>query len=315
MTRIRFCVMALLLLYTGVSDRGRVAGSFQVASAADPNEFLPRPDDCGTLDADRQRWWMPCAGRVRDPRIPFNRLPGYVLAGRTDVWAGAPDFYLSQENRYWGGGPYGHEGTPKLYTRSLVLTDKGDTPDLAIRRAGPDMSGPSGEPEAVPGGSGLGTIYWQAWGRNCYGGYGWYAGCGGFGRVAEIWASTVGEQTAASRAGALHFNTTPLESPGNSVRRFSMNEKGQFVAFSGGTPAEPVIQLNGTGTGVMLATDRASMIVSSRPVLSTQVPARNAQTSLTLVIRSADGNTVEQTVEVGDANSCGTGYRCLRVPN
>jgi hypothetical protein len=71
------------------------------------------------------------------------------------------------------------------------------------------------------------------------------------------------------------------------MRRFSMNEKGQFVVFNGGTPAEPVIQLNETGTGVMLAADRASMIVNRRPVLSTQVPARNAQTSLMLVIRSA----------------------------
>ena len=50
------------------------------------------------------------------------------------------------------------------------------------------MGGPYGEPEAVPENQGLGTIYWQAWGGNCYGGYGWYAGCGGFGRVAEMYS-------------------------------------------------------------------------------------------------------------------------------
>src|SRR5688572_13318788 len=217
-----------ILLCSSVIVSGLVVRA-QRTPELDAEQFRPRPDECATLDADRARWWMPCAGRAADKSIPFNRLPGYLFAGRTNVWPGAPDFLLTQENRYWGRGPLGHEGTPKLYTRSLVLTDKGDTPDLAIRRAGPDRSAPDGEPEAVPADQGLGTIYWQAWGRNCYGGQGWYAGCGGFGRVAEIWASTVGEQTAASRAGALHFNTTPLASPGNSSRRFTMNEDGQFL--------------------------------------------------------------------------------------
>ncbi len=38
-------------------------------------------------------------------------------------------------------------------------------------------------------------------------------------------------------------------------------------------------------------------------------------TTLTLVVRKANDVFETKPVSVGDADSCGTGYRCLRVPN
>src|SRR5262245_54651328 len=90
---------------------------------------------------------------AQDPRLtpfvpsgdsrPATVLHGYLFGGDPTVWPGAPDLFFRSKD--WGGSALPlDDGTPKLYVRSLVLTDKGDSVDLAIRRAGPDNSPKSG---------------------------------------------------------------------------------------------------------------------------------------------------------------------------
>ena len=146
----------------------------------------------------------------QDPRLtpflpsgdttPSTVLNGHVLGGDPTVWPGAPDLFFRSKD--WGGSTLPlDDGTPKLYVRSLVLTDKGDAIDLAIRRAGPDNSPKSGAPEVVHPGVNLGEIYWQAWGGSSLSPQGyWKAGKRGNGRVAAIYARADGPQTAVKSA-------------------------------------------------------------------------------------------------------------------
>jgi hypothetical protein len=186
-------------------------------------------------------------------------LTGQLLVGRTDAWPGAPDFFCRQSNSQSTVNHPLADGTPKCYTRSLVIADIGDAPDLVLRRAGPDGADYNASPEPVPDGTYLGGLYWQAWGTRCEPGqYGYWSGCGGNGRTAMIYSRTVGDQTGTSRAGSLHLATTPPENNGSPVDRLVLSEDGRVI-------------LN-TLAGM-------------------------------------------KTVEIGSADSCGTGYRCLRVEN
>jgi hypothetical protein len=183
----------------------------------------------------------------------------HLLWGRTDAWEGAPDFFCRQSVSHSNTIHPLSDGTPKCYAKGMVLGDIGDAPDMVLRRAGPDNAAYNARPEHVPEGTTLGTLYWQAWGERCEPGQdGFWSGCGGNGRTAQIYSRTAGEQTGISRAGSLHFGTTPVGNNGDPIDRFVINPDG----------------------GIVLAT----------PVGMRQV-------------------------EVGSADSCGTGYRCLRVAN
>jgi hypothetical protein len=151
------------------------------------------------------------------------------------------------------------DGTPKCYAKGMILGDIGDAPDLVLRRAGPDNAPYNARPQPVPEGTLLGALYWQAWGERCEPGqYGYWSGCGGNGRTAQIYSRTAGEQTGTSRAGSLHFATTPPGNNGEPIERFVITADGGIV-------------------------------------LQTPVGMRE--------------------VQVGSADSCGTGFRCLRVAN
>jgi len=186
-------------------------------------------------------------------------LRGQLLWGRTEIWPGAPDFFCRQSESHSNVSHPLADGTPKCYARGMVLGDIGDPPDLVLRRAGPDGARHSDMPQPVPHGTTLGGLYWQAWGTRCEPGRsGFWSGCGGNGRTAQIYSRTFGEQTGSSRAGSLHLATTP---PGNN-----------------GSPA-----------------DRLVISAEGQIVLNTLAGMRE--------------------VEIGEADSCGTGYRCLRVAN
>ena len=199
------------------------------------------------------------------PFTPPNAAPtgnvftGQLLWGRPDAWPGAPDFFCRQSESHSDVAHPLADGTPKCYAKGMVLGDIGDAPDLVLRRAGPDGGTYPALPQPVPGGTSLGGLYWQAWGARCEPGqYGFWAGCGGNGRTAQIYSRTVGTQTGASRAGSLHLATTPEGNNGSPVDRLVITEDGRII-------------------------------------LNTLVGLR--------------------AVELGDADSCGTGYRCLRVAN
>jgi hypothetical protein len=141
----------------------------------------------------------------------------------------------------------------------MVLGDIGDSPDLVLRRAGPDGADFNGKPLHVPDGTVLGSLYWQAWGARCEPAQsGFWSGCGGNGRTAQIYSRSSGDQTGTSRAGSLHLATTP---PGNN-----------------GSPLDRIVI---TAEGQIIINTLAGM----------------------------------REIEIGSADSCGTGFRCLRVAN
>jgi len=187
-------------------------------------------------------------------------LTGQLLAGRTDAWPGAPDFFCRQSTT--SSSNVNHplaDGSPKCYARSLVLGDIGDAPDLVLRRAGPDNANYNASPAPVDSGTYLGGLYWQTWGGRCEAGqYGYWTGCGGNGRNALIYSRSVGIQTGTSRAGSLHLATTPVGNNGSPEDRLVLSEDGRVIINT-------------------LAGMRA--------------------------------------IEIGSADSCGAGYRCLRVAN
>jgi hypothetical protein len=188
-----------------------------------------------------------------------NVLRGQLLWGRTESWPGAPDLFCRQSESHSNVAHPLADGTPKCYIRGLVLGDIGDPPDLVLRRAGPDGASFSDMPEPVTDGTPLGGLYWQAWGTRCEPGQsGFWSGCGGNGRTAQIYSRAVGEQTGDSRAGSLHLGTTPSGNNGSPVDRLVITAEGQII-------------------------------------LNTLAGMRE--------------------VEIGTADSCGTGYRCLRVAN
>ena len=187
-------------------------------------------------------------------------MTGQLLVGRKDAWPGAPDFFCRQSTTQ--ASLVNHplaDGTPKCYMRSLVIADIGDAPDLVLRRAGPDNADYNVSPEPIPSGTYLGGLYWQAWGERCERGqYGYWSGCGGNGRTALIYSRSVGVQTGTSRAGSLHFATTPPENNGSPEDRLVLSEDG-------------------------------------RVIINTLAGMKQ--------------------IEIGSPDSCGTGYRCLRVAN
>src|SRR4051812_41319414 len=187
-------------------------------------------------------------------------LTGQLLAGRTDAWPGAPDFFCRQSTTSSSNvNPPLADGSPKCYARSLVLGDIGDAPDLVLRRAGPDNANYNASPAPVLSRTYLGGLYWQAWGGQCeQGRYGYWSGCGGNGRNAFIYSLSVGAQTGTSRAGSLHLATTPIGNNGSPEDRLVLSDDG-------------------------------------RVIINTLAGMKE--------------------IEIGDADSCGTGYRCLRVAN
>jgi len=206
------------------------------------------------------------SAQVVAPFVPPNAIPSNLWAidrnllwGRLDNWEGAPDFFCRQSETHSNVIHPLADGTPKCYSKGMVLGDIGDAPDLVLRRAGPDGAAYNARPQPVRQGTSLGTLYWQAWGERCERRqYGFWSGCGGNGRTAQIYSRTAGEQTGNSRAGSLHLATTPLGNNGDPIDRFVISSE-------------------------------------ARIILQTLVGMRE--------------------VEVGSEDSCGTGYRCLRVAN
>ena len=222
--------------------------------------------------------------------VPTEVFPegAFVLGGRSDVWPGAPDFLLRMDKQF-AAWPLSDDGTPKLYARSVVITDIGDTPDLALRRAGPDDAAPNSDPAPVPAGTDIANLYWQAWGGRCASDahdYGFYSGCDNLGRNASIFARTVGEQTGTSRAGNLYLATTPEGNPGKPIPRIAITSEGEILVNPNQKPI----------------------------TFKLSRPTRDGETAL-LTSYEMNGKIRLDRVEVGAPDSCGKGFRCLRISN
>ena len=170
-----------------------------------------------------------------------------------------------------------------------MFSDIGDAPDLALRRAGPDKAKATARPVPLPPGTTIGMLYWQAWGGRCAQSserFGFFAGCGNNGRNAAIYSRAVGQQTGYSRAGSLYFATTPKGNPGEPIDRL-------VIAADGSVVVDPEFD------AVTLQIER---------------PSKNGETAL-LTSFQADGHIQVRRVEIGKRDTCGMGYRCLRIRN
>lgn len=247
----------------------------------------------------------------------LESFEGHYYVGRPNVWMGAPDFFYRNDYRYDGAkGPLDSDGTPKFYTRSLYLADIGDAPDLGLRRAGPDNATPYSKPAPLGPDVNIGTIYWQAWGERCEPEQeGWYSGCGNMGRNAQIYVRTRGKQTKSSKAGSLIFAVTPYNNPGNPVDRVEINEMGQVVLQQNGSAKQPSISTSEKNTGIYFSPKGLGFSRNGTSLLevTTDKPA-NSQTGIVLLVNKS-GKIQSSAVEIADPDSCGKGYRCLRLKN
>ena len=240
-----------------------------------------------------------------------------LYVGRENVWMGAPDLYFRNDHRYEGGkGPMDSDGTPKLYARALYLADIGDASDLGLRRAGPDGATPFSKPAPLGPNVNIGTLYWQAWGGRCDGEEGWWSGCRHTGRNAQIYSRTVDKQTGESRAGQITIATTPKGNPGDPVDRVAISDSGQFLFFENGTATLPnIASQDNSRTGIYLGKKQIGFTSGGTTVLELSGEnLRDNSTGLLLRVGRADRKELVP-VEIGPENSCGTGYRCLRVKN
>jgi len=310
----RFTMIVVTLLVLG----GAAAAQWRPSDRA---PYQPGPDTCATLATE---FWKPCPGRQPDRRIPFQWLPGYVVAGRLDANPAIPDFGLMMENRYWGSSRAGDsDGTPKLRVRSLVVRDLGDTPDIQLGAAGPDRGPYNGPAEAFQwkgSTTGIGKIYGQVLAPDCRGQLDWVAGCGNFGRTAVIEFALEGHPTGTSRPGSIRFYTTP-DGSANEVYRGAFEKTGQFVVQTRGSAGLPTIAVPCGSQNCGIWGDANGVQFSVRGPGSTSVdaggfalPDRDGGTSLTLVRRTGNDVTTVPVTE-GPPDSCGAGYRCLRIPN
>ena len=157
--------------------------------------------------------------------------------GPGDEWPGAPNFLVMLEDRSTNDpGNLIQGGTGKTFARSLIVADKGDAPEIAIREAGPDNSQWTDWAAApVEPGKNLGTIYWQAFGKTSAGTNGWWTGNGNNGRQVSLYARSCGQMTAQNRAGEFYIATSQLNNPGNPVPRINVNCDGKIRMNFGGS--------------------------------------------------------------------------------
>jgi hypothetical protein len=145
----------------------------------------------------------------------------------------------------------------------MIVGDLGGSPDIALRRAGPDLDEQDPyfpTPAPVDGGAiQIAPIYWQPFGTN-----GNFDADSGDGRMAVINARTRGTPNGTSRPGSLHLGTT---SPGNAspTDRMVIRENGRvgigtenpvsllevagpISAQSSGLPSDGLLCFVATGT-------------------------------------------------------------------
>lgn len=302
-----------------------MAGPWEPPTDEGPLE--PQPNTCETFGGG-----TPCSGRVPDAAIPKWFLPGYVLAGRMDTWLGAPDFLLYQEDRYNGDQepvPLQRVGQPKLMVRALILTDKGDSTDLALRRAGPDDSAYNGEPAGVAADTIVGNIYAQALHENADGKLAFNANGGFFGRLANIIFKAAGTITGDSTPGEVGIGTTDVDQK-DITHWWWFRRNGVMAFLFPGEASKPCIAMLDPGSGQ----SGQQIGVYPRPYgigYSVWKSSESSQQSLggmsspdgqedtTLDIRwrpnSGSGWSDIIKVKVGAADSGGSGRRALTIPN
>lgn len=311
----------LLAICFGVlSVAGAIAGPWDTPAQS----FVqPGSDSCATQGT----YWTPCPGRVPDGTIPQTMLPGYVLGGRLDAWIGAPDFLLRQEHRFWGStGPLELDGnSPKLYVQGVYIGQKGDSVDLAMRRAGPNNNEANeyNTPgEALTGPTNIATIYAQAYGTTNVRGLSYYADQG-LGRLGLILFRAEDAPTGTSRPGSILFGTA---APGqqDATASFKLNQYGQFTSIDTGSGALPkwgvpchetICGMSGWTYGVRFTVLNPG---TYNPVEGGgfRMPDNPGQVTLEVRRRNSDG-TLGPMINVSyeGPDSCGAGKRCLTIPN
>lgn len=126
---------------------------------------------------------------------------------------------------YFGTLGNDDKATPRLYTRSLILHEYNDPPDLVLQRSEPPPNGKKYDGlRPVGKGTNLGNLYWRGYGGD------WY------GRTASIYARSYDTPRSNYVPGSLHIATASTKG-GNAADRIIINEEGK-VAIAPNLPQD-----------------------------------------------------------------------------
>lgn len=118
---------------------------------------------------------------------------------------------------YFGTLGNDDKATPRLYTRSLILHEYNDPPDLVLQRSEPPENGKKYDGlRSVGKGTNLGNLYWRGYGGD------WY------GRTASIFARSYDTPRSNYVPGSLHIATASVKG-GNAADRIVINQEGKVV--------------------------------------------------------------------------------------
>lgn len=178
-------------------------------------------------------------GVGKNPTVPLDVVG--VMKSSTEIQgtglrvgpnAGAPAYNFASGNgnldEYGPFDLFWDAYNRKLHTRSLLVEDVGDPPDLVLRRGGESAVGYPDNPAAkgqIGNGTSMGSIYWEAWGNTGYNA-----------ASAAIFVRAVGAQTdAGNNGGEMWFCTRVQNSWGNALAtpKMVLRDSGQLELVSG----------------------------------------------------------------------------------
>jgi hypothetical protein len=228
-------------------------------------------------------------GRLVDPNYNFT-------TGATNV---TPDFF------FWSG-------RPRLFTRSLILEDTGDPPDIAIRRN--EGSFPNGDRQPMGIDYNIGIMHWQPWDGTSFHIINPDGSLKSQGRIAAIYARTAAVPTQTNRAGRLIFQTAR---DGDVSARDSLiiTQKGSLELQENGTNYDTALYWKGDPLTGLYKRQNGEMSLAARGNENVRLSDADLNETGIWLLTNRDGKRDIQRVEVGPVDSGGPGYRALRIKN
>lgn len=160
-----------------------------------------------------------------------NNLTCAGTVGAVTITSNQAVFGQSLKAGTWQGGAHkicsffhDHE-TDKTYTTSLMVAERNDAPDVAIRRANGEMNALT---EVLPNEM-IGAIYWQSWGTN--GDFAATHTSPHYGRGVQLHGRAIDAQTSTSRSARLVAGSTKANSTVIEERVILTDENGRMTIF------------------------------------------------------------------------------------
>lgn len=159
-------------------------------------------------------------------------------------------------------------GHRRLHTRTILLTENGDPPELALRRS--DGTYPDGAAAAIGASANLGLIHWTGWTSGSPGSF--------QSRSAQIYARSAEAITAAAAGGHLYFATTPAGTAAGTIDRLTIRADGAVLIVSGNLSESQGDAIGGRGDLVVGGAVYATGTITAR-----KDPANGASTTQVMI--------------------------------